>query len=48
MISGLIHIVGHTGVDGITIYDNLILIDCLDYKNEYLVIENGKAEVKRI
>ncbi len=48
MISGITHVVGHTGVDGITIYDNLILIDCLDYKNEYLVIENGKAEVKRI
>lgn len=47
-IDGVKQVVGHTAVNGIRIENNLILIDCLDYKNEYLIIDGDEVKIKEI
>ena len=39
--SGFTQVVGHTKFKGIQIEDGFIFIDCLDYKDEYLIINDG-------
>lgn len=47
-LDGITQVVGHTAINGIRIENNLILIDCLDYKNEYLVIDGGEVTIKEL
>jgi predicted MPP superfamily phosphohydrolase len=47
-IDGIKQVVGHTAINGIRIEKNLILVDCFDYKNEYLVIDGGEVTIKEL
>ena len=41
----IIQVVGHTKFDGVQIKDKFIFIDCLDYRNEYLIINDGVPSI---
>lgn len=45
---GLIQVVGHTKHKKLTITDGFIFTDCLDYVNEYLIINNGVPKVGKL
>lgn len=48
MVDGITCVVGHTSVSSVTIYEKLILVDCLGRSDEYLIIEDGLAKSSKI
>lgn len=51
MVDGVTCVVGHTPVRFIDVnpnFPNLIMIDCLQFTSEYLIIDNGKARTENI